>query len=257
MRLTGFEGRTAFVTGAAGGMGRAVVKALREVGVRVCATDTANALDKTPLDAEPGLIVRELDVRDHTRVNELIAETEELFGPLAFAVHTAGIFLTGLTTETSQDDWKLMMDINAGGTFNVLSAVGAAMVPRGKGAIVVIGSNMVGITRHGVGPYTASKAAATVLTRCMGLELASAGIRCNVIAPGSTLTPMQTAKWGDDKGALDILSGDITKFQPGIPLGKFAVSDDIAAAVMFMLSDQSGHITMTDLYVDGGATLRT
>lgn len=257
MRLTGFEGRTAFVTGAAGGMGGAVVTALREAGVTVCATDMAGALEHSPLKDDAGMIVRDLDIRDYNRVKELIAETEERFGPISLAVHAAGALHTALVTETSPEDFRNMMEINAGGAFNILSCLGATMAPRGKGSIVMIGSNVVGVTRHGMGPYSASKAAATLLARCMGLELAGSGVRVNIIAPGSTLTPMQTGMWGDDSGAVAILAGDLPTYRTGIPLSKFALPEDIAAAVMFLLSDQADHVTMTDLYVDGGATLRT
>lgn len=95
-----------------------------------------------------------------------------------------------------------------------------------------------------------------MLTRCLGLELAEHGVRCNVIAPGSTLTPMQTGMWGDDQGSNRVIAGDLASHRTGIPLGKLATSDDIANAAMFLLSEQAGHITMADLYIDGGATLR-
>ena len=123
-------------------------------------------------------------------------------------------------------------------------------------ALVIVGSNAGGIPRHGMGPYAASKAAAAMLARCLGLELAPHGIRCNIVAPGSTLTPMQTGMWADDQGAARVIAGDPASFRTGIPLGKLATPQDIAHAAMFLLSDQAGHVTMADLYVDGGATLR-
>ena len=96
-----------------------------------------------------------------------------------------------------------------------------------------------------------------MLTRAAGLELAADGIRCNLVAPGSTLTPMQTGMWDDPQaGAAAVIAGDAAQFRAGIPLGKLATPQDIAQAAMFLLSDQAGHVTMADLYVDGGATLR-
>mgnify|MGYP002622198158 FL=1 len=97
-----------------------------------------------------------------------------------------------------------------------------------------------------------------MLVRCLGLELAAQGVRCNIVAPGSTLTPMQTGMWTEDGGAGEraVIEGSLDAYRTGIPLKKLATPEDIAGAVMFMLSDQAGHVTMADLYVDGGATLR-
>jgi 2,3-dihydro-2,3-dihydroxybenzoate dehydrogenase len=95
-----------------------------------------------------------------------------------------------------------------------------------------------------------------MFTRCLGLELAEYGIRCNIVAPGSTMTPMQTGMWADESGADRVIAGVPEQFKAGIPLGKIATPEDIANAVLFLLSDRAGHITMTDIYVDGGATMR-
>jgi len=112
------------------------------------------------------------------------------------------------------------------------------------------------VPRHGMAAYAASKAAATMFTRCLGLELAPLGIRCNIVAPGSTLTPMQTGMWADAEGGQRVIDGNPDTYKAGIPLRKLATPEDIAQSVMFLLSDQAGHIAMSDLYVDGGATLR-
>lgn len=259
MRLTGFRDRAALVTGAAGGIGRAVVAALRDAGARVCATDTAEALAAAALPLRDGevLMVRALDIRDGDGLARLLDEAAATaLGPVTLAVHAAGVLATGTVADTAPRDWQRVMEINAGGTFNLLSTAGPRIAGQGGGAIVVIGSNAGGIPRHGMGAYAASKAAAALLTRCAGLELAALGVRCNLVAPGSTLTPMQTGIWTDDSGAAAVLKGDPARFRTGIPLGKFAAPEDIAAAAMFLLSEQAGHVTMADLYVDGGATLR-
>jgi 2,3-dihydro-2,3-dihydroxybenzoate dehydrogenase len=104
--------------------------------------------------------------------------------------------------------------------------------------------------------YAASKAAATKLTRCLGLEVAEYGIRCNIVAPGSTRTPMQDAMWAAGSSPAAVIEGSLETFRSGIPLRRMAEPSDVADAVVFLLSDQASHITMTDLYVDGGATLR-
>lgn len=256
MRLTGFEDRAAFVTGAAGGIGMAMVRLLRDAGARVFATDIAAALDAQPLPADPGIRWHPLDVRDSAAVDAALSEAMQTFGPIAHGVHAAGVLSTTPLLDSTDADWQRVIDINAGGTFHVTRALGQQMAGRGSGSIVVIGSNAAGVPRLNMGAYAASKAAVAMLVRCLGLELAGRGVRCNIVAPGSTLTPMQTGMWADDQGAARVIAGDLASFKTGIPLAKLATPEDIAQAAMFLLSDQAGHITMADLYVDGGATLR-
>ena len=257
MKLEGFSNRAAFVTGAAGGIGLALVKALREAGARVFATDIPAALDRLPEDKHDEAVHwHKLDVSDADAVANCIALADEIMGPLSLAVHAAGILSTTPALDLTPTEWERVMSINAGGCFNILQALGRVMVPHGKGSIVVIGSNAAGVPRQNMAAYAASKAAVAMLTRCVGLELATHGIRCNILAPGSTLTPMQTGMWADESGADRVIAGDPASYRTGIPLGKLAAPEDIAAAAMFLLSDQAGQITMADLYVDGGATLR-
>ncbi|WP_028714160.1 2,3-dihydro-2,3-dihydroxybenzoate dehydrogenase [Paracoccus sp. J55] len=255
MRLTGFQGRTAIVTGAAGGIGRAVVAALLDAGATVVASDTESALAANPV---AGAENRALDVRDGDAVETVVAEVEAAHGPLGLGVHAAGVLGIGPLLDIAPEEWERVMGVNARGTFNVTRAFGRAMVRNGGGAIVAVSSNAAGIPRLNMGAYAASKAAATMLVRCLGLELAAQGVRCNIVAPGSTLTPMQTGMWTEDGGAGEraVIEGSLEAYRTGIPLKKLATPEDIAGAVMFMLSDQAGHVTMADLYVDGGATLR-
>ena len=255
MRLTGFQDRAAIVTGAAGGIGRGVVAALLAAGARVTATDTEAALAANPV---PGAEMRALDVRDGPGAEALVAAVEAAHGPLALGVHAAGMLAVVPLLDLAPAEWDRVIGTNLGGTFNVTRAFGRAMARNGGGAIVAVSSNAATIPRLNMGAYTASKAAATMLMRCLGLELAGAGVRCNIVAPGSTLTPMQTAMWAEDGGAGEraVIEGSLEAFRTGIPLKKLATPQDIAGAVMFLLSDQASHVTMADLYVDGGATLR-
>ncbi|WP_112312607.1 2,3-dihydro-2,3-dihydroxybenzoate dehydrogenase [Pseudogemmobacter bohemicus] len=250
MRLTGFENRLALVTGAGGGIGRAVVAALLEAGARVVATDLA-VPDLAPA---PGLVLRALDVSDSAAVEHLVTQTEATLGPVHFGVSVAGVLATGLVTETSDADWRRVFSVNADGVFHLTRALARVMGPRGAGALVAVSSNAAGVPRYGMAAYAASKAAATMYMRALGMELAAQGIRCNIVAPGSTRTPMQTGMWEDASGEARVIRGIPEQFKPGIPLGKIAEPEDVANAVMFLLSDQAGHVTMADLYVDGGAT---
>lgn len=256
MQLTGFEGRIAFVTGAAGGIGRALVRQLLQAGSTVVATDRAAPTDAAPEGATGRLLPHALDVSDGDAVTGLVQQTEAEVGPIALGVNVAGVLGGTLVTETSDAEWRRVFAVNCDGVFHVGRALAQVMQPRGQGAIVTVGSNAAGVPRHAMAAYAASKAAATMFTRCLGLELAPHGIRCNIVAPGSTLTPMQTGMWADERGAERVIAGLPEQYKAGIPLRKLATPEDIANAVMFLLSEQAGHIAMSDLYVDGGATLR-
>lgn len=241
MKLTGFEGRRALVTGAGGGIGAAVVIALRAAGATVVATDR-----HAP---EGGLA---LDVRDADAVAALLAKE----GPFDMGVLAAGVLATGQVTQTSAKDWRAVFAVNADGMFHTAGQLAAQMAAQRRGVIVGVGSNAAFVPRFGMAAYAASKAAATMFLRSLALEMGAYGVRVNVLAPGSTLTPMQTGMWADDSGAARVIAGQPDQFKAGIPLGKLATPDDIAAAAMFLLSDQAGHITSADLLVDGGATQR-
>jgi 2,3-dihydro-2,3-dihydroxybenzoate dehydrogenase len=246
-----FAGRIAFVTGAAGGIGAAVVAALRAEGARVVATDL-----EAPQATEADIMAAALDVSDSAAVDALVDRVERDWGPIDYGINVAGILSTDPILDTSDALWRRVFAVNSDGVFHVGRALGQRMKPRKRGSIVTVSSNAAGIPRHSLAAYAASKAAATMFTRCLGLELAEYGIRCNIVAPGSTMTPMQTGMWADESGADRVIAGVPEQFKAGIPLGKIATPEDIANAVLFLLSDRAGHITMTDIYVDGGATMR-
>jgi 2,3-dihydro-2,3-dihydroxybenzoate dehydrogenase len=252
MKLSGFVDTVALVTGAGGGIGTALVRQLLDSGCVVVATDVV----APALPAHPRLHTRALDVSDAAAVDALVAATEAGIGPIGFGISVAGVLQVGEVTGIDDAQWRRVFAVNTDGVFHLGRAVARVMTPRGTGVFVTVSSNAAGVPRHGMAAYAASKAAATMFTRCLGLELAPHGIRCNIVAPGSTLTPMQTGMWADEDGAQRVIDGSLPTYKPGIPLRKLATPDDIAQAVMFLLSDQAGHITMSDLYVDGGATLR-
>ncbi|MFC5386962.1 2,3-dihydro-2,3-dihydroxybenzoate dehydrogenase [Aquamicrobium segne] len=251
MKPSGLEGRLALVTGAGGGIGAAVVRQLLDEGARVVASDL-----NTAMLADLACTTHALDVRDSTAVDALVTRIEAEQGPIDFGVNVAGVLATGLVTETDDGAWRQVFAVNTDGVFHVSRALARVMTPRQRGAIVTVSSNAAGVPRHAMAAYAASKAASTMFTRCLGMELAPHGIRCNIVAPGSTLTPMQTGMWADDSGAKKVIAGSLETFKSGIPLGKLASPDDIADAIVFLLSDRAAHITMADLYVDGGATQR-
>ncbi|MFS8199007.1 2,3-dihydro-2,3-dihydroxybenzoate dehydrogenase (plasmid) [Streptomyces sp. CWNU-52B] len=253
------EGKIALVTGAAGGIGGAVVRALAEHGTKVAAVDrNADALLRMVRKlAADGLTAEAFpaDVTDRTEVDRVVDRVEQRLGPLDHLVNTAGVLRLGEARLLSADDWDSTLAVNATGVFAMSQAVVNRMVPRRRGAVVTVASNAAGTARTHMAAYAASKAAATMFTKCLGLEVAEYGIRCNLVAPGSTDTPMLTSMWHDESGPRGTLDGAPEEYRVGIPLRKLARPDDIADAVVFLLSDRAAHITLHSLTVDGGATL--
>lgn len=255
--MNGIDGAVAVVTGAASGIGRAVATDLAEHGARIAAVDVDPAgLAETVLALEAdGHKAHALpaDVTDTTGVEALFDEAEALLGPVTAVVNAAGTLATGPVADCSDRDWHRMIAVNATGVFAVGRAAARRMGPRGHGTLVTVASNAAGVPRSGMAAYAASKAAAAAFTRSLGLELAPLGVRCNVVSPGSTDTPMLRAMTADPRS---LVAGDPEHFKVGIPLGRLGRPEDVAAAVRFLVSDAARHITMHELYVDGGAALR-
>jgi 2,3-dihydro-2,3-dihydroxybenzoate dehydrogenase len=264
MELTGLAGRVVLVTGAAGGIGSAIADAFAQAGSQVVLADIvddaiaahADRLTDAVGSVRPRVHWRHLDVGDERSVEEVVTDIETRIGPIAILAHAAGVLGASrpvLETETS--DWDRVYSVNVRGSFLVCRAVARTMVPRRQGRIVVIASNTARVVRMNQSGYGSSKAALLYLTKALGLELAQYGIRCNVVNPGTTRTPMATARWSDPALKQAQLQGDLSRYRVGIPLGRLAEAEDIANAVMFLSSDQSAHITAADLLVDGASTL--
>ncbi|MFI9629015.1 2,3-dihydro-2,3-dihydroxybenzoate dehydrogenase [Streptomyces sp. NPDC052042] len=263
-------GRRALVTGAGQGIGAAVARTLAAQGAHVAATDRraggieALASEHTPsaehaegaAEGAGAITPYAMDVTDAAAVHDVVEAVTVRHGPLDILVNVAGILRPGPAAELSDADWGDTFAVNATGVFHTARAVAPGMAARGRGSIVTVGSNAAGVPRTQLGAYAASKAAAAMYTKCLGLELARSGVRCNVVAPGSTDTAMQRALWRDPDALTRVLDGDPAVYRTGIPLGRIAEPSDIADAVLFLVSDLARHITMQELYVDGGATLR-
>ncbi|MDI5981761.1 2,3-dihydro-2,3-dihydroxybenzoate dehydrogenase [Amycolatopsis magusensis] len=253
----GIRGGVAVVTGAGRGIGAAVAGGYQRAGAAVAALDLdADGLTRVAAGADGRIVPFTLDVTDSAAVADVVDRVERELGPITIGVPVAGVLRPGSVCETSDEDWAATFAVNTTGVFTLLREISRRMVPRGEGALVTVGSNAAGVPRMGMAAYAASKAATTMLTRCLGLELAGSGIRCNVVSPGSTDTDMQRLLWTDENGAARVIAGDPAQFRAGIPLGRIADPADIADAVLFLASARARHITMQNLYVDGGATLR-
>lgn len=260
MKLTGFEGQVAFVTGAGGGIGAAVAEALGASDARVMVTDRDEALASATaarIRAAGGQAHSlGVDVADADAVESAVARTEADLGPVAMLVNVAGVFHSFAMLETPAREWALHWNVNAMGVAHCCQSVARRMAQRRAGRIVTVASQTASVIRAGQAAYGASKAAAEYLTKCLGLELAPLGIRCNVVHPGVTETPLSKAIWDKDPGAKQRhVAGNLDRYRVPIPLRKVGQPEDVAAAVLFFLSDQAGHIALADLHVDGGATL--
>ncbi|WP_406052393.1 2,3-dihydro-2,3-dihydroxybenzoate dehydrogenase [Streptomyces virginiae] len=265
---SGFTGKVALVTGAGQGIGEAVVRTLFRLGATVAATDVqakAVAALAAELDPETGrapsagdgaVRAYELDVTDPAAVDRTVERIGRELGPIDILVNVAGVLRAAPVAELTDEDWAATFAVNVQGVFFTSRSVVPGMEARGAGSVITVASNAAGIPRTGMAAYAASKAAAVMFTKCLGLEYARSGVRCNIVAPGSTDTPMQWALWTDPQAPARVLEGDLASYRTGIPLGRIADPQDIADAVAFLASDQARHITMQDLYVDGGATLR-
>ncbi|MFI0815284.1 2,3-dihydro-2,3-dihydroxybenzoate dehydrogenase [Streptomyces sp. NPDC021098] len=251
--------RVALVTGAAGGIGTAIARALAGQGTVVAAVDKDagrlnDLVDKMAVDGLTA-VAFPADVTNSARINEVVDRIETELGAVDLLVNAAGVMRAGSALEMSDLDWRAIFSINLDGVFHCSRAVASRMKERGEGAIVTVASNAGRIPRVHMAAYGASKAAASLYTKSLGLELAEYGIRCNVVSPGSTDTDMLRSLWSAESDRQTTLDGSMATYKTGIPLRRIAEPGDIADAVLFLASDRARHITMQDLCVDGGAIL--
>lgn len=241
-------GRVALVTGAGGGIGRAVVSALESAGALVTATDLPGAgLDGLARDAAapPGRRVLGLDVSDPAAVRDLIGGVVHDRGRLDILVNAAGVSTREPALEATVEEWERVQAVNLRGTFLACQHSARAMVAAGAGSIVNVASELalVGDSNHAA--YIASKAGVVGLTRALAVEWGPRGVRVNAVAPGLTETAM-TAE----------LTPEVREEYRGLtPNRRIGLPQDIAGPVLFLTSDLSRHVTGQVLAVDGGFTI--
>lgn len=254
--MTTISGKIALVTGAAKGIGREISHQLLAKGLTVI------ALDKDPLPPADipeahasrlhGIVC---DLSQANTVTEALATIDRDWPKIDIVVLAAGVLVYKPIAAMTTQDTRHAMSSNYLGHSVILTTLGTKMARQGGGQIVVIGSNADVVPRIGMAAYGASKAALTMFALSVGLELAGQGVRVNVVAPGSTRTEMQTGMWASADGEQQVIAGDGEAYKVGIPLGRIAEPEDIAATVLFLLSDAARHITLQKIVVDGGATL--
>lgn len=251
--VSDMAGRTALITGASSGIGRATAVQLTEAGARLALVALPGpALHETAMHCRMlggEAIAIEADVRDADAVERAFAEAEA-FGAVDAVFSAAGTSTVVPAIECSDDQWERQLGVNLTGTFHVVRAAARLMVARGRGAIVTTASELAITGQAGYVAYTASKGGVLAMTRALAAELAPHGVRVNAICPGTVDTPLLAAEFAlADDPALERASTE-----RGIALGRIAKPEEIAKVVAFLLSDASSYITGTQLVADGGRT---
>lgn len=244
-----FEGKVALVTGASGGIGRATAVAFAASGASVVVSDVneAGSIETVDLIVQAGgkAVFQRCDVSKSDEVKALVARAVAEYGRLDFAHNNAGINNLGLN-EYEDDVWARSIGINLTGVMMCMREEAEVMMAQGKGAIVNTAS-INGLVGNGAQPgYTASKHGVVGLTRHGALRWAQMGVRVNCVCPGVIETPM-TAPLTANPDMRKILDGMT-------PMGRMGKAEEIAAAVLWLCSDQASFVTGHPLVVDGGAT---
>jgi 3-oxoacyl-[acyl-carrier protein] reductase len=239
-------GRKALVTGATGGIGEAIARALHAQGAIVGIHGT-RAEKLAELAAELGQNVHVLpaNLGDREAVKALAEKAEADMGGVDILVNNAGITRDGLFVRMSDEDWDAVLDINLGSTFRLTRALTHPMMRRRFGRIINI-TSVVGTTGNpGQGNYCASKAGLVGMTKSLGQEIASRNVTVNCVSPGfieSAMTDKLNEKQKDT-------------IMANIPMKKMGQGADIAAAVVFLASDAAGYITGQTIHVNGGMAM--
>lgn len=231
-----------WVTGAAGGVGQAVMQEAQAAGFQVLG-----------LDKVSGSGVIAVDLTDCASVRAFCLSQRQCLPTLL--IHAAGWLQPAGILETSDQHWRHSFAVNADSAFYLCRELLPHWQQRGNAAVVLIASNAGRVPRLGMAAYGAAKAALAHFGKTLALELAASGGRCNVLSPGSTDTPMLHQLWQQPGDRARTLEGDPAAFRLGIPLGRIAAPSQIAQAALFLVSPAASQITMQDLVIDGGATL--
>lgn len=241
-----FEGKTAVVTGAAQGIGRAIVKRLYDEGAKVALLDVNEEKIKeavTGIDGGDNRAVGYVcNVADKKSVHKTISEIEESFGAIHILVNNAGITRDAMFHKMSAEQWDMVMDVNVNGIFNCTKAVIDGMRQRKYGKIVNLAS-VSAFGNMGQTNYGASKAAVIGFTKCLAREAARSGITVNAIAPSYINTEMLQA----------VPENVMQKFIAAIPSGRLGTTEELAAVAAFLCSDDSSFITGECIVVSGGS----
>lgn len=249
--------RTALVTGAAGGIGRAIARTLADAGHRVALLDVDEAGLGDTAAAGGEFCQHVADVTDAGAVDRAIGLIRDSWGVPHVVVNAAGISTMALLVDVSEDDWDRTMAVNAKGTFLVMRAVLPHLIGRRAGSIINIAS-VAGIEGSDLlSHYSASKFAVVGLTQAAAKEVARFGIRVNAVCPGLIRTPMQDREVVWEAELTGVTPEQIRQgYIDMTPMARIGTPQDVARLVSFLASDESDFITGQSLHVDGGLRMR-
>ncbi|MGH6958196.1 MAG: 3-oxoacyl-[acyl-carrier-protein] reductase [Caulobacteraceae bacterium] len=241
------SGKMALVTGASGGIGGAIARSLHAQGAHVTLSGTREtALEALRAELGARASVAPADLADAAAVDGLVAAAEAVSGmELDILVSNAGVTRDGLVLRMKDEDWRQVMNVNLESYFRLARSALRGMMRRRRGRIVAI-TSVVGVMGNaGQTNYAASKAGMIGFTKSLAREIAGRGVTANCIAPGFIESPMTDALAEAQRG--QILAG--------VPLGRLGTGADVAAACVYLASDESGYVTGQTLHVNGGMAM--
>ncbi len=238
-------GKIALVTGASGGIGGAIAKALAAQGAKVALSGTREDALKSVQAEIAGSVVLACSLADGAAVDALVGRAEEALGGLDILVSNAGITKDGLLLRMKDDDWASVMKVNLEAHFRLSRAALRSMMKKRWGRIIAV-TSVVGITGNpGQANYAASKAGLIGFTKSLAQEVASRNVTANCIAPGFIRSPMTDALNEAQQGAI----------LGRIPAGKLGEGADVAAAAVYLASEEASYVTGQTLHVNGGMAM--
>jgi meso-butanediol dehydrogenase/(S,S)-butanediol dehydrogenase/diacetyl reductase len=248
--LKDLAGKTALITGATSGIGRAIAQIFAASGVRMILTGR-NQIAGADLANDLGALFVAGDITDPELPKRLVADALGAYGRLDILVNNAGITHRGSVLETSDQDWARVMEVNVTAVMRCSRAAVAHMVTVASGCIVNIASDFAVVAGKREAVYCASKGAVLQLTKAMALDHGQQGIRVNAVCPGDVETPMLLE--GIHSDGEDISAG-LARKGTAFPLGRVGQPVEIAKVVAFLASDASSYVTGAAWLVDGGNT---
>lgn len=247
--MSSLEGRVALVTGAAGGIGTAIVRQLAEAGARVAVCDlngeAAAKVAEGLGDAHAGFA---MDVSDSMAVADTVAAITAQLGPVEILVNNAGIDKIEKFIESTEETWRSIVSVNYLGTVIVTRAVLDSMIERRYGRIINIGSDAGRVGSSGEVVYAGTKGAVIAFAKALARETATKGITVNTVCPGPTDTALLAQISDVSQGMFDALA-------KAVPMKRIGTPDDVAPAVVFFAGDGAAYITGQTLSVSGGLTM--